>query len=153
MAGTIFLKVPGIEGEAKGAFAGQIIVEGFSYGMSQLVDRHKASGEVQFQDIQIAKIADKASPLLYKALCEGNEFGEDCILSAVRAAGDKSTLYLEVTMRKATLTSISSSGAEGAGLARETLMLQFGQILINYKDESDNKTEFTWNLDENKSQV
>lgn len=154
MAGTIFLKIPGIDGESKRkGYEKQIVCLSFSYGMSQLVDRHLAAGEVQFQDISLTKIADKASPLLYDALCQGNKFTKDVVLSVERAPGDKPTLYLQITLKDATLTSVSSSGSDGGGLAMESLTFRFGKILISYTDEDKNKTEFSWNVDEGKSQV
>ena len=150
MANTVFLKIPGIEGEAEDAgFEAQIAVMSYSFGMSNPVDRHKSVGEVQFQDVSIVKAIDKGSPALYKACCLGNEFSEPVILSCARSAGDYITPFLEVTLHECVVSSISLSGSDGGGLPTENVTFAFGKIEFKYKTEDDKQTESTWNLDKN----
>ena len=154
MAHTIFLKVPGVEGEAEDkGFEAQIACLSYNFGLTNPVDRHKSVGEVQFQDLSISKMIDKGSSGLYKACCHGNEFSEPVILSCTRSAGDYVTPFLEITLHEAVVTNCNLGGSEGGGLPVENISFTFGKIEFKYKTEDDKQTEATWNLDTNTPDV
>jgi type VI secretion system secreted protein Hcp len=147
MANSMFIKIPGMEGEATDSgFEGQIALLSYTLGMANMIDRGMATGAVQFEDISISKYVDKASPSIYKATCLGNKLSEDVVLTGVRAAGDNSTEYMQITLKEATFTRASLSASEGGGLPSESITIHFENIAINYKTEDNDQTEFTWNL-------
>ncbi len=138
MAVDMFLNLGGsIKGETqddaqKGA--GDIDVLAWSWGASNSGSFHAGggggSGKANFQDISITKYLDKASPALLIALASGTHIPTAKLL--VRKAGKGQKKYLEITMTKVLVSSISTGGSGGEDKLTENISLNFAQVKFEY---------------------
>jgi type VI secretion system Hcp family effector len=86
-------------------------------------------GKLKFHEIQIEKVVDSSSTLLYKACCL-----EDPIPSLImvsRKAGGDALNYLQYIFREVHVTSIQWKGG-GAERAKETVTLDFKAMGMQY---------------------
>ena len=114
--------------------AGDIDVLAWSWGASNAGSFHAGggggAGKANFQDISITKYLDKASPAILIALAKGSHIPTATLL--VRKAGEGQQKYLEVTMNKVLVTSVSTGGSGGEDRLTENVTLNFAEMKFEY---------------------
>lgn len=114
--------------------AGDIDVLAWSWGASNAGSFHAGggggAGKANFQDISITKYLDKSSPAILIALAKGSHIPTATLL--VRKAGEGQQKYLEVTMNKVLVTSVSTGGSGGEDRLTENVTLNFAEMKLEY---------------------
>jgi type VI secretion system secreted protein Hcp len=87
-------------------------------------------GKLKFNEIQITKVVDSASTLLYKACCTEEDIPSLIMVS--RKAGGDALNYLQYIFRQVHVTSIQWEGGSGTERAKETLTLDFKALGMQY---------------------
>jgi type VI secretion system secreted protein Hcp len=137
MSLDIFLLVDGVEGEARDrAHANEIEVLSFGWGASNpgsdSTGGGGGAGRPQFQALSVMKRVDKASPKLFLSCITGKHI-KQCVLTARRKSG--SIDFLSVKLTGCVIASITESGSHDAGLAQETVAMNFGRIVFDYRPQ------------------
>jgi len=159
MAVDMFIKIGDIKGESQdAAHKDEIDVLAWSWGGSQSGTTHMGagggSGKVSVQDLSLTKWVDKASPILFKTMCEGGHIKE-CVL-VVRKAGGKPVEYIKLTLSDAIITSISTGGSGGEDRLTEHVSINFAKFKFDYvpqKNDGSAQTPITmsWNIASNQN--
>ena len=106
----------------------------WSWGMSQSGNMHTGggggAGKASFQDISFTKWLDKASTALMIALAKGAHIPE-CKLTC-RKAGEGQQKFIEITMKKCIVTSLSTGGSGGEDRLTENVSLNFAEVSFEY---------------------
>jgi type VI secretion system secreted protein Hcp len=106
----------------------------WSWGASNSGSFHSGggggAGKANFQDISFTKYLDKASPALLIALAKGSHIPTAKLL--VRKAGEGQQKYLEITMTKVLVTSVSTGGSGGEDRLTENVTLNFAEVKFEY---------------------
>jgi type VI secretion system secreted protein Hcp len=114
--------------------AGDIDVLAWSWGASNSGSFHAGggggAGKANFQDISFTKYLDKASPAILIALAKGSHIPTAKLL--VRKAGEGQQKYLEITMNKVLVTSVSTGGSGGEDRLTENVTLNFAEVKFEY---------------------
>src|ERR1035437_1938100 len=105
MAFDAFLKIDGIPGESTDdKHKDWIEIQSYSHGVQQSASSTASSSggasaeRVNFNDLAVAKLVDKASPKLFEACCVGKHIKE-VVIEVCRAGGDKQK-FLENRMEQ-----------------------------------------------------
>jgi type VI secretion system secreted protein Hcp len=136
MAVDIFMKIDDVKGDsADGKHAGEIDVIAWKLGGTQSGTSQTGtgggSGKVSIQDLEFQKHCDRASPVLFQALCSGKHF-KTALLTVRKAGGPAQVEYLKITMTDLLVSKIDG-GAEGnADQHTETVHLNFATIKVDY---------------------
>lgn len=134
-----FLKLDGIKGEsADDKHKGEIDIESFSWAEVQqgasAVGGGAGAGKVHFQDLQILKKTDAASPLLLTNCATGAHIKEG--LLTVRKAGGSQLEYLKIKLTDVLISSYKEHGGEHSGvLPMETVGLNFAKVEYSYQPQ------------------
>lgn len=119
--------------------AGDVDVLAWSWGASNSGSFHTGggggAGKANFQDLSFTKYLDKASPALLIALAKGSHIPTAKLL--VRKAGEGQQKYLEITMNKVLVTSVSSGGSGGEDRLTENVTLNFAEVKFEYFLQND----------------
>jgi len=153
----MFLKLDGIEGEAKDKdHKNEIDVLAWSWGMSNMGTFHTGggggTGKVNFQDISITKYVDKASEVLKNRCATGKHINTGKLV--VRKSGDEKPLeYIVMEFEKIMVTSIALGGGSGEEQLTESVSLNFAVVKTQYTVQDDKGTgaqpsNFGWNIEE-----
>lgn len=140
MAGDMFLKLDGIDGEAKDdKHKNEIDVLSWSWGMSQSGTTHlgggSGSGKVNVQDIVFSKYVDKSTPAILKHCCNGKHI-DNGKLVVRKAGGDTQVEYLVIEMNDIIISSYQTGGAsDGLDRVQETIGLNFGKVKSTYTEQ------------------
>jgi type VI secretion system secreted protein Hcp len=132
-----FLDLEGVEGESQDdAFKNKIHMTSFSFGVTNAgtggINTGSGAGRCSMQDLHFTKVMDKASPNLFIGCCTGKHFTKATI--TVRRAGseEKPQTYLTYDLTEVFISSYSTSGAEGGGIAQESVSLNFSKVKMTY---------------------
>lgn len=148
-----------IKGESKDSVqgkAGDIDILAWSWGMSQSGSFHigggGGAGKVNIQDISFTKWIDKATPAIMLHCCGGTHIDKMVLL--VRKAGEKQEKYIEITLEKCIITSVSTGGSGGEDRLTENVTVNFAKVHFEYFLQDDKgKTASggicAWNIEEN----
>lgn len=137
MAVNIHLSLKPIEGESlHKKHEKEIECISWGWAMTQSGTTHSGegggSGKVNVQDVSIVKYIDKASGPLIKACCSGSPIKE-AKLTIRKAATDKSSNpYVELTMKKCIITSVTTGGSGDSDRLTETITLNFAEFEYKY---------------------
>jgi type VI secretion system secreted protein Hcp len=142
MAGAIFLKIDGIDGES--AFDGhkaEIDVLSWSWGVTQQGTTHVGggggAGKANVNDLSFVHSVDLASPNLLKNCFTGKHIKE-ALLTQRKAGGDKSLPYLTIKMTDVIISSVQPGGSDGsAEKPTESVTLNFADVEYIYKQQDD----------------
>lgn len=161
MAVDMFLKLDGIEGEAKDAdHAKEIDVLAWSWGASQSGSTHMGggggSGKANIQDLSFTKYIDSATHNLMQRTFDGKHIAEGTLV--VRKAGGTPLEYFTIKMTKIIVSSVSTGGSGGEDRLTENVTLNFAKVEIIYKPQkedgsADADKEAGWDIAENKTTV
>jgi type VI secretion system secreted protein Hcp len=114
--------------------AGDVDVLAWSWGASNSGSFHAGggggAGKANFQDLSFTKYLDKASPAILIALAKGSHITTAKLL--VRKAGEGQQKYLEITMNKVLVTSVSTGGSGGEDRLTENVTLNFAEVKFEY---------------------
>ena len=160
MAMDMFLNMgANIKGETQDSAqkaAGDIDILAWSWGMSNAGSFHGGggggAGKANFQDISLTKYIDKASTAIMIALAKGSHIPECKIL--IRKAGEGQQKYMEITMEKVLVTSVSTGGSGGEDRLTENITLNFAQVKVEYFTQNEKGVTasagiFTWDISGN----
>jgi type VI secretion system secreted protein Hcp len=84
--------------------------------------------------MHFTKLADKSSPNLFVACCNGKHFPTATV--TVRKAGEKPHEYLVYKLTEVLVSSFQTSGHGGGGIAQESLSLNFSKIEMAYAPQN-----------------
>lgn len=133
--------------------AGDIDILAWSWGMSNAGSFHGGggggAGKANFQDISVTKYIDKSSSALMIALSKGSHIPVCKLL--VRKAGDGQKKYIEITMTKVLVTSVSTGGSGGEDRLTENVTLNFAEVKFEYfmqdeKGATASGGKLAWNI-------
>jgi type VI secretion system secreted protein Hcp len=132
-----FLKLNGIDGESEvKGHEKEIQISSFSFGCANQgsggYGGGSGSSKASVQDIHITKQVDNATPNLYKYCFQGNSI-DQAIITVRKAGGDDPLDYLTMTLTEVFVSSVSTSGHDGGGIAQESLSLNFSKVHMVYK--------------------
>lgn len=157
MAVDLFLELEGVKGESKdSAHAEKIELMSWSFAASQQGSMGDGggggAGKAMFQDLNVQKYVDAASPALWQHLTAGKHFATGKMIQ--RKAGGEKLEYFIIELKKVLLSSISTGGGDGDDRLVESLSLNFEEFKISYTPQKDDGTgdaaiEFAWNIAEN----
>ena len=148
-----------IKGESKDDVQGKkgdIDVLAWSWGMSQSGSFHVGggggAGKVNVQDLSLTKYIDKATPAIMLHCCGGTHIDKMVLL--VRKAGEKQEKYIEITLTKCIITSVSTGGSGGEDRLTENVSINFAEVKFEYFLQSDKGTTASggicgWNIEGN----
>jgi type VI secretion system secreted protein Hcp len=134
-----FLKIDGIDGESQDdVHKNEIHVSSFSFGVTNSgtggSNLGSGGGRSNVQDMHFTKVVDQSSPNLFYACATGKHF--DNATLTVRRAGETPQEYLVYKLTEVYVSSISTSGHEGGGIAQESVSLNFSKIELNYTPQN-----------------
>src|ERR1700744_3275801 len=134
-----FLKIDGIEGESQDdKYKDQIHLSSFSFGVTNAgtggSNLGSGGGRSNIQDLHFTKTIDKSSPNLFIACATGKHFPKAQLIA--RRAGENPQVYLTYDLEEVFVSSISTSGHEGGGLAQESASLNFSKVTLTYTPQN-----------------
>lgn len=156
-----FLDLDGVDGESQdddSKMKAKIHVTSFSFGVSNAgtggINMGSGASKSNVQDLHLTKMMDKSSPNLFIGCANGKHFTKATFY--VRRAGENPQVYLKYEMTEVFITSYSTSGSEGGGIAQESVSLNFSKIKMSYyvqNAEGGGTTEIpkTWDIKANKA--
>lgn len=156
MAGSMWLKIDGCEGEATDdGHQKEIDISSYQWGMSHpasLRGTGGSGGETTATELVVTKAIDKASPNLMKFCFNAKHFNE--ILLTVRKRGESPIDYLKIKMKGASISGLSTSGAADSPGA-ESVSFMFEAVEVEYTpQDSAGKAQgavtFKWDIKKNK---
>jgi type VI secretion system secreted protein Hcp len=136
MAGKIFLKLTGATGESqKDKFESETEIDSVSWSGSNPASFKTGTGgsvsDVQLNDVQITKLSDKSSGILFKYGCNAKHI-TTATLSFTKAAETNET-YLLLTMSEVVVTSFSIDEEKDSHTrGRERFNLAYSKIIGKY---------------------
>ena len=136
MAVDSFLKIDDIKGEsADDKHGGEIDVLAWSWGATQNATTQTGSGggsgKVTVHDLTITKNVDRSSPTLL-GLCFSGVPIKQAVLTQRKAGGKGPLEYVKITMESAIVSSITTSGSQGAETLVENVTLNFARVKFDY---------------------
>ncbi len=158
MAVDIFLKFDTFDGDSQDKeHTDEVDVLDWRWGGSQSGTMHigtgGGAGKVDVQDMTILKYHDKATPNLWKILCNGKH-EKEVKLTARKAGGDAPVEYLVITLKEVLVSSMATGGSSNDDLATETVTLNFAEFKMEYTPQDEKgaagaKIEAGWNIRKN----
>ncbi|AUX94339.1 Hcp family type VI secretion system effector [Mixta gaviniae] len=159
MSIDLFLKIDGIQGEAKDAnHKGWITLSGFNWGASQPGNMQTGggggAGRVTWRDLMVNAPVDRATPAVAHYLAAGRHINK-VELSACKA-GDPQIEYMRITLEEVILTNVSYSGAAGAVQINMAYHFQAASVRQQYWEQTESggkgaEAASGWNIKENKA--
>lgn len=161
MAVDMFLRIEGIKGESKDSkHTDHIQVLSWAWDVSQTgtagTGTGLTAGKVEHHDIEIRKLVDKASPILYKFCCNGDHIPSADLYVRKAAGGTEALEYVVIHFEDLVITGFNLGGKPLADQIEEVVRLNYAKVQITYTPQ-DNKGQGMppvlagWNLQENKA--
>ena len=158
MASEIFLKLPGIDGEAttKG-FESWIQLLSYTEGLSQphsaQVGTGSGAGKADWIEFQFSKVTDKSTPKLKEACAKGTHI-QDAKVVIREAGGDSPVEYGLYEFKDIMVTHISTSGQDGGGKTMDSGTFAYSGYKTTYQSQDEkgakkDKVEFAWDIKQN----
>jgi type VI secretion system secreted protein Hcp len=134
-----FLIIDGVDGESQdAAHPNAIHVSSFSFGVTNSgtggSNLGSGGGRANVQDLHFTKVMDQSSGNLFIACATGKHFPTAKLIA--RRAGENPQEYLTYDLTEVFVSSISTSGHEGGGIAQESCSLNFSKITITYTPQN-----------------
>jgi type VI secretion system secreted protein Hcp len=132
MSVEMFLKIPGVEGEAMASgHEKEIDVLSFSWGASNPTGvKHGGGsgvGRADISSISIQKYLDKSSTSLFVACCSGKHY-DTAQVSCREAGGDAPVEYWKLELSQVFVDSLAWGSSSGESKPSETLTLSFAKV-------------------------
>src|SRR5579884_3543959 len=140
MAVEIFLKIPGVTGEAQAkGHEKEIEVESFSVGASNPSDIARGggagAGKVNISSLTISKQVDMSSVKLFTNCCKGTHF-DNATMTVREAGGDSPLEYYVLDLKQVFIDSMHWGGASGSGKPTESVSISFAEFKLTYRQQS-----------------
>jgi type VI secretion system secreted protein Hcp len=134
-----FLKIDGVKGESQDdKHKDEIHVSSFSFGVTNSgtggSNLGSGGGRSNNQDLHVTKVTDASSPNLFIACATGKHFPNATV--TVRRAGEKPQEYLVYKLTEVYISSHTTSGHEGGGIAQESVSLNFSKVEMAYTPQN-----------------
>ena len=112
-------------------------------------------GSVMLEDLQCAKLLDKASPKIAESVCKGKVFPKVEIESTVSTTDAGQVCYYKYELKNVLVSSYSVSGGAQDKPA-ENFSLNFEEIKVTYtemdsKGKSKGNVEYAWKVEEDEA--
>jgi len=143
MAFDAFLMFDGgptpVQGESTDpTFKNAIELKSFSFGAENTISVGSATGgagagKARFNELQIAKLSDSTSPVLFQMLAMGQHFKTATL--SIRKAGDRTkgaAAYERFTFSMVFVSKISVAGSSGDDVPTENVVLTYGALKWEY---------------------
>lgn len=141
MAVDMFLKIDGIEGDARDSrHKGEIEILSFSWGVSNtgsVTGGGGGAGKIIPQDFSIMKALDKATPKLFERMCEGSHIPEVNVSVGSASVKGEQVEFLKIKLSDVLISSYQTGGSGGA-LPTESLSFNFSSVDISTADRRGN---------------
>jgi len=134
----------------------EIVLSSFSQGVSVPISNPvggggTGAGKASFSELSVAKLLDKASPLLYSYAAQGRRI--PTVVLTVRKSGEKPVEFYRITLTDVLISSVQTGG--GGDVPSESLSLNFTKIEWRYTPQKadgspDAPVIATWDLAANK---
>jgi type VI secretion system secreted protein Hcp len=157
MAVDMFLKIDKLDGESQDkTHKGEIQILGFSWVVAQTgtsgAGTGLGTGRSEFQDLEIRKAVDRASPVLMKHCASGEHIASADL--TVRKAGGEALEYLVIHLEDLMLTSYKLGGDPQNDVVQEIIRINYTKAAIHYTPQEQSgmggaKVSGGWNLKEN----
>lgn len=158
MSIDLFLKIEGIEGEAKDAnHKGWITLSGFNWGASQPGNMQTGggggAGKVTWRDLTANALIDRSTPAILRYLSSGRHINK-VEISACKA-GDPQIEYMRITLEEVLLTNLTYNGTSGNEQVGMTYSFQAARVRQQYWEQTEKggrgaEIAAGWNIKENK---
>lgn len=142
MAGDIFLKFDGIEGEATDeAHKNEIALLSFSFGVSNVGSFGSGTtgggtAKASFGDVTCSSYVSKASPELFLACASGKHI-PSAVLVLRKAGGDAPVEYIKYELKNTMITSYQMSDSSNSGTnTAETYSINYEEVKITYTTQA-----------------
>ncbi len=96
------------------------------------------AGKAKFNQLQISKAVDSASPSLFSAVGQGSHF--PTVTLAIRKSGGSTPDYLIYTFAMVFVTEVDWSVDNGGDTVAETVTLVFGAMQVSYAKQNSTGT-------------
>jgi len=156
MAGSMWLKIDGCEGEANDdGHQKEIDINAYSWGLHHPVNFHGgglSSGETTVSELTVTKHIDKASPNLMKFCLNAKSLPQ--VLLTARKRGENPIDYVKIKLKNALISSVNSSGTSD-NHGGETVGFSFEAVELEYTPQGpDGKPQgavtMKWDVKKNK---
>lgn len=156
---VIILEIKNVNGNCQiDKYAGQIIIQSYSHGVSlpmqhDHANTERTAGRPQFTEMNFSKMTDMSTPVLYAACVQGRKLGDAKIHIGRNENGVFMSL-MEYVLTNAMVSSITTSG--GGGVPVDTFTLNFTKIVSDFTQQNADSTKkgvtnFGWDLQTNKA--
>ena len=139
MAFDAFMKIDGIPGESTDdKHKDWIEIVSYHHGLHQPISSTASSaggasaGRVDFGDLSITKLTDKATPKIFEACCVGKHLKE-IIIEVCRSGGDKQK-FLEIRLEQVLISGYDHD-ASGSDFPKEAISFNPGKFKITYSQQ------------------
>lgn len=138
MAGDMYLKIDGVDGESisKG-HEKNIQISSFSWGASNpttgVTGTGLGAGKVSLSDMSFSANVSKASPLLFQK-CAAGEHIAKAVFTARKAGKDQQEFY-KITLSDLLISSYQAGGSDSGDLPMDSFSLTFTKIHFDYKPQ------------------
>jgi len=159
MAGALFLKLEGIDGESTDdEHRDEIDLLSWNWAMSNPITwegKGLTSGRVSMTELFVTKTMDKASPNLMAYCCGGKPIPTGTLF-VQRAAGDDKIQALKLELKDIVISSYSMTSSSGSGeLPDESISLMFNSVtyILTPQDmtgKAEGSIEAGWDISANK---
>ncbi|WP_406694163.1 type VI secretion system tube protein Hcp [Singulisphaera sp. Ch08] len=135
MAVDMFLKITDVKGESKDkGHAGEIEIESFSWGASQLgASSHgtgAGAGKVSMNDFHFVMRNNSASPNLFLFCANGKHLKEAKL--TCRKAGGTQQNFMIVTLSDVLVSSYQTGGSQGGEVPMDQISLNYSKVELDY---------------------
>jgi len=145
MAGDMFLKLEGIEGEsideASPSHKTEIDIVGWSFGgtnpASYAIGQGGQQSKPTWTEFHIVKVSDKSTVTLLRAMAGGQHIKSGKITCRKSIKDSDKLEYLIVELTDVSVTNVQFSGSGQEQFIHETVSLSAAEFKVNYKVQQD----------------
>ncbi|EMH4161382.1 type VI secretion system tube protein Hcp [Pluralibacter gergoviae] len=144
MAVDMFLKVDGVTGESKDAnHTGWLDVLSFNWGASQpgnmAVGGGGGAGKVNYQDLSVQALVDKASPAILKFCSSGKHVNK--VEISICKAGGQQVEYSRIVLEDVLVTKTDFTGVGHSDRLMVTYGFQASKLNFHYWEQTSQGTK------------
>lgn len=158
MSKDLFLKIDGITGESQDSnHKGWIAIESFTWGASQpgnmSVGGGGGAGKVQYRDLSVQALMDKATPAIMRYVSNGKHINK--VELSVCKAGGSQIEYCRITLEDVLITHLIFNGTTQRDLLGVSYQFQASKVQTQYWEQSASggkgaETQSGWDIKANR---
>jgi len=139
MSTDLFLKIDGITGESQdNNHKGWINIDSFTWGASQpgnmSVGGGGGAGKVQYRDLSVQALIDKATPAIMRYVSIGKHLSR--VELSICKAGGKQIEYCRITLVDVLITSVIFNGTTNRDTIGLSYQFQASKVKTQYWEQS-----------------